>query len=70
MDSVKSAPCYKGQFYKGITMYRKMTISWSISYNSFVKFYGKIFVSHPLGSVYTNMCYNEECCKETALDCQ
>ena len=27
----KNVPCYKGKFYKGI--YRKMTISWSFSYN-------------------------------------
>ena len=39
MDHVKSQLCYK------VTLlqwnYRKMTITWSFSYNSFVKFHGK-----------------------------
>ena len=41
-------PEIKGPFYKGIIRkravlwnYRKMTILWSFSYNSFVKFHGK-----------------------------
>ena len=39
MDSVISEPCYKGT---GLQRnYRKMTISWSFSYNSSVKFHGE-----------------------------
>ena len=42
-------PCFilncvvKGQFYKGIIQrnYKKMTTSWSFSYDPFVKFHGK-----------------------------
>ena len=40
----------KGQFYK--RNYRKMAISWSFSYNCFVKFYGKILVSHNITMFY------------------
>ena len=39
MGHVISDLCYKGTILK--KNYRKMTSSWSFSYNSFVKFYGK-----------------------------
>ena len=39
MDCVISKRCYKGTSFK--RNYRKMTISWSFSYNSFLKFHGK-----------------------------
>ena len=40
MDRVISGSCYKGTILQ--KKYRKMTIKWSFSYNSFVKFHGKI----------------------------
>ena len=39
MDRVICEPCYKGTILQG--HYRKMTMKWSFSYNSFVKFHGK-----------------------------
>ena len=39
MDYVKRGLCYKGTILQ--RRYRKMTISWSFSYISFVKFHGK-----------------------------
>ena len=36
-----------------------MTILWSFSYNSFVKFHGKTFGSHNMTVSYTNLCYNK-----------
>ena len=39
MDHVISESCYIGSILQ--RNYRKMTISWSFSYNSFVKFRGK-----------------------------
>ena len=47
--------------------YRKMTIIWSFSYNSFVKFHGKKFGSHNMTVLYSNPCFNEVCYKGTAL---
>ena len=41
MDSVLSESCYKGTLLQ--RNYRKMTNSWSFSYNSFVKFNGIFF---------------------------
>ena len=38
MDCAISEPCYKGTILQ--RNYRKMTIKWSFSYNSFVKFHG------------------------------
>ena len=37
---IKSEACYKRTISQ--RNYRKMTISWSFSYNSFVKFHGKL----------------------------
>ena len=39
LDLVMSKSCYKGTILQ--TNYRKMTIKWSFSYKSFVKFHGK-----------------------------
>ena len=39
MDSVISESCYKRAILQRTD--RKMTITWSFSYNSFVKFYGR-----------------------------
>ena len=44
MEGVVSELFIKGQFYKGII--EKRPFLWSFSYNSFVKFHGKIFGSH------------------------
>ena len=45
-----------------------MTIKWSFSYNSFVKFHGKeIWEPQPDRGIYPNPCYNEVCYKGTAL---
>ena len=41
MDCVISESCYKGIILQ--RNYRKMTIKWPFSYNSFVKFHGKHF---------------------------
>ena len=46
-----------------------MTIVWSFSYNSFVKFHGKKIWSHNMTVVYTNACFNDVCYKGTALFC-
>ena len=55
-----------GQFYK--RKYRKMTILWSFSYNSFIKFpWKKKFGSHNMAELYANLCYNEAFYKGTAL---
>ena len=45
-----------------------MTILWSFSYNSFVKFYLKNG-SHNTTVLYPNLCYNKVCCIETTLYC-
>ena len=55
----------KGQFDK--RNYRKMTISWSFSNNSFVKFHGQKLESHNMTTLYPNPCYNEVCYIGTAL---
>ena len=48
--------------------YRKMTISWSFSYNSFLKCHGTVieFGSHNMTMLYPNICYYEICFKGTA----
>ena len=46
---------------------RKMAIKWSFSYNSFVKYHGKIFGSHNLTKIYPNLRYSQVCYKGTAL---
>ena len=55
----------KGQFYK--KNHRKMTIKWSFSYNSFVKFHGKKFGGHNMTMLYQNPSYNKVCYKGTAV---
>ena len=55
----------KGQFSK--KNYRKMTISWSFSFNSFVKFHGEKIWSHNITVLYANLCYNQVCYEKTAL---
>ena len=47
-----------------------MTMKWSFTFNSFVKFPGKILepqYDHVTDVVYPNMCYNEVFYKVTAL---
>ena len=44
-----------------------MTILWSFSYNSFVKFHNKEKLRRE-NLLYPNLCYNEVCCKGTVLD--
>ena len=70
MGHVISGPCYN---LKGTILQRnnrKMTIIWSFSYYYFVKFHGKK-LSEPQNDhdflLYQNPCYNEVCCKGTAL---
>ena len=55
-------------FYKGATLQRnrKMTIRWSFSYNSFVKFHGKK-IETTTQLLYPNLCYNKVCYKVTEL---
>ena len=64
MDHVISEVCYKGTILQRNN--RKMTISWSFSYNSFVKFCGKRFGIH-MTVFYLNLCCNKVCNKGTAL---
>ena len=48
--------------------YRKMTISWSFFYNSFVKFLHIKNIWEPQHDLlYPNLCYNEACFKGTGL---
>ena len=46
--------CYKETILQ--RNYRKMTIVWSFSYNSFVKFHGKKIGSHNMTVFYPNLC--------------
>ena len=48
--------------------YRKMTISWSFFYNSFVKFYVETFGSRNMTLLCPNLCYNEVLCNGNALN--
>ena len=65
MDRIIKELSYIGTIFQG--NYRKMTISWSFSYNYFVKFHGKTFGSPNMTMLYLNLCYNKVCYKETAL---
>ena len=51
--------CYKGTILQ--RNYRKMTIKWSFSYNSFVKFHDKKFGSHNITVLYPNLHSNKVC---------
>ena len=44
-----------------------MTMKWSFSYNSFVKFCGKKSWEPKHDRIQPNSCYNEVCYKGTAL---
>ena len=57
MDQVISELFYNGAIIQ--RNYRKMTILWSFSYYSFVKFHSKKFGSHTTTVFYPNPCYNE-----------
>ena len=46
----RNQPCYKGTILQ--RNYRKMTMKWSFSYNSFVKFCGQIIWSHNMTGLY------------------
>ena len=59
MNPFISELCYKGTILQ--RNYRKMTIKWSFSLNSFVKFHCKKFGSHNMTVLYPNLCYNEVC---------
>ena len=65
LDHVINESCYKRTILQ--RNYRKMTISWSFSYNSFVKFHGKKIGSHNMTLLYPNTFYSEVCYKGTAL---
>ena len=65
MNRVISESCYDGTILQ--RNYRKMTISWSFSYNSFVKFYGQKIWKPPHDSVISNLCYIKVYYKGTAL---
>ena len=47
-----------------------MTILWSFSYNSFVKFHSKRFGSQNMTVLYPDQCYNKVCYKGTAVHCK
>ena len=64
MEGIISEWCYKGTILQ--RNYRKMTISWSFSYNSVVKLNKKIG-SHNITMLCSNQCYIEVCYKGTAL---
>ena len=56
MDHVISELCYKGTILQ--RYYRNMTILWSFSYNSFVRFHGKKFGSHNMFEAHrVGLCY-------------
>ena len=61
----RNGQCYKGTISQ--RNYRKMTIQWSFSYDSFVKFHAKKFGSHNITVLYPNLCYNKVCYKGTIL---
>ena len=65
LDYVISEMCSKGEILQ--RNYRKMTISWSFSYNSFRKFHGKRIQSNNITVLYLNLSYSEACYKETVL---
>ena len=62
MDCVISELCYKGTTLQ--RNYKKMTISWSFRYNSFVIFHGKT-IWEPQHVLYPNPCSNEVCYNRT-----
>ena len=64
-DHILCKLCYTGTILQ--KNYRKMTIPWSFSYNSFVKFHGKKYGSHNMTMLYLNPLYNEMCYKEATL---
>ena len=52
-------------YYKGTIIqrnYRKTNMTWSFSYNSFVKFHGKKNGRHIMAVLYPNLYYSEVCC--------
>ena len=66
MDLVVRELCYNGTILQ--RNYREMTITWSFSNNSFVKFHGKIFFgSYIMTMIYPNLWYNKVYYKGTAL---
>ena len=67
MVIVLSDLCHEGTILQ--RNYRKMTILWSFSFNSFVKFHGKKNREHYNIST-VNPCYNEVCYKGTAPNMQ
>ena len=66
MDCGVSEPCYERIISILQKNYRKMTISWSFSYNSFVIFHVvKTFVSHNMTMLNPYLCF-----KGTVLYCR
>ena len=65
MFAVHSESCYNGTILQ--RNYRIITILWSFSNYSYVKFYGKKFESHIMTVLYLVLCFNKVCYKETAL---
>ena len=57
MDHVIFELCYNETILQ--RNYRKMTILWSFSNNSFVKFHGNNFGSYNMTMLYSNSYYNE-----------
>ena len=64
MDLDISGMCYKGTILQ--RNYKKMTIPWSFSYNSFAKLNGKKWKPQH-NHVISNLCYNKVCYKEIGL---
>ena len=65
MKLVISESCYKETILQRNN--RKMTIQWSFSYNSFLKFHGKKNESHNMNGLYPNQYYNKVCYIGTPL---
>ena len=57
MDHVMSESYNKATILQTLRNYRKMTISWSFTYNSFVKVHGKIIGRHNMNVLYPDSCY-------------
>ena len=68
MDHNVSESCYKGKILQRNC--RKMTMKWSFSYNSFVKFHVNKYGSHNMMTLlhaYPTNCYKNVCNKGTIL---
>ena len=62
IDQVRNELCYKGTILQ--RNYRKMTILWSFSLDSFVEFHGNFFSAATANSYIEILCYSKLCYEE------